>query len=151
MLLISTNTALPIVILDFLCIFGAFLLKRSLHCTQNIHPSKRYALSRNVFSNNSDIFPKYDILYNFSLDLRFYWLTLAALFLSCDEYASTLRFGRVRTEVSQTSFPFICFHISNNNLMLLTYLVRKLFYIIRYQLWCPQLLSVLAYENNMVL
>ena len=39
---------------------------------QNIRPSKKYVLSRNVSVDNPDIFSKYDMLYNSSSDLLFY-------------------------------------------------------------------------------
>ena len=46
---------------------------------------------------------------------------------------------------------FICLHISDNDFMLLTYLIRKLLYIIWYLFWHQQFLSILAYENNRIL
>ena len=58
MLLTFAATSCLKSILDFLCISLAFLLKHSQRCIQNIRPSKRYALSKNVSANNLGIFPK---------------------------------------------------------------------------------------------
>ena len=83
---------------------------------QKIRPSKRYSLFKNISANNLGIFPKYDMLCNF---YQIYDFT--------DRHC-WLCFYHVLNMV------FICFHISDNNLVLLTYLVRKLFYIIHYLL-----------------
>ena len=56
------------------------------HYMRNIHLSKKYVPSRNIFVNNLDGFPKYDTQYNFSSGLQFYWQALLMPFLSCNEY-----------------------------------------------------------------
>ena len=84
--MLLTLAVTPPSIPDFLCIYAAFLPKHSLHCRRNTPLSRKYALSKNVFINNSDIFPRYDMLYNSSSDLQFYWWTLPVPFLSCNEY-----------------------------------------------------------------
>lgn len=42
---------------------------------------------------------------------------------------------------------FVSFHIPDDYMMLLAYLKRKSFYIIRYLLWCQQFLSIIRIQK----
>ena len=104
-----TSTVTLFLNLDFLYISSAFLPIHFLHYRQNIHLSKRYVLSRIVFVNIGDIFSIYGMLYHvYNLTDRHCWFCLYHI----------------------VNVVFICFHISYYHTVSLTYLIRKLFYII---------------------